>query len=537
MGSFKIHHFELTITQLQFQNTMKKTFTLLCTLIIFSTAGSFSQNQNVPAGSVPFVNYTKSPNDINGSQIGTRYFTHISSSPTFQFAKGFLESCSVTNIGSPVPIPNPGGLFCRNGTIYTWNSSAPFQLWSVDTVTGAQTFIFNLSGIPLPNVTGMTWDGTTVYGVSTNASQSLIFSVNMTTGTCTPVGTPSATCAGAIFLAGRLGVGSGLFSADFVLDNLYKWNKTTGVATLIGPLSISAVTTGDAQFDNTDGRLYWVNGAELRRLDTTGGTTLLCSFGGSATGIAPVYVSPTPPFYSEFCRTGLNLILNDFSLVKDSVLVPNQGGCLVTDVNYKITNLMHSYDGDVSMYAQHLNVGSKIVNRVGGGGANFINTILNDSGLTPIGSGIAPFTGTFRPSNPLTGFNSQSPDGYWKLVLTDTASGDTGVLTAWCIQVTFTCPVGGVQTLEIPNYYSLSQNYPNPFNPSTVIKFTLPEAQNVNLTVFDILGREVISLVNEHKNSGTYEVNFDATELSSGVYFYRLVTDNFSDTKRMLLVK
>ena len=101
----------------------------------------------------------------------------------------------------------------------------------------------------------------------------------------------------------------------------------------------------------------------------------------------------------------------------------------------------------------------------------------------------------------------------------------------------FSCPVGGIQTLELPNYYSLSQNYPNPFNPSTVIKFTLPEAQNVKLTVFDVLGREVISLVNEHRNPGVYEVNFDASELSSGVYFYRLVTDNFSDTKRMLLVR
>jgi len=243
-------------------------------------------------------------------------------------------------------------------------------------------------------------------------------------------------------------------------------------------------------------------------------------------------------FYNEFCRTGIAITLPDNSLVRDSVLVPAQGnGCLVQDVNYKIVNLTHTWDADVRMYAQHLTTGSLIVNQVGGSGDNFINTVLNDSGTVPIASGVPPFTGTFIPSNPLTGFNGQSPDGYWKLVLTDSAAGDTGLLTGWCIQLKWSCPVGGIKSIEIANYFSLSQNYPNPFNPSTVIKFTLPQSQSVKLVVFDILGREVKTLVNEVKNAGVYEVNFDASALSSGVYFYRLVTDNFTDTKRMLLVK
>jgi hypothetical protein len=334
-----------------------------------------------------------------------------------------------------------------------------------------------------------------------------------------------------------------LYSVDIVLDNLYKWNKTSGVATLVGTLGVNANFGQDAQFDNNDGRLYWAaytTGPELRRLDTSGSSSIqLCAYTAQATGIAPIFAPPPPPgIYTEFCRTGISIVLLDNSLVRDSVQVPGicTGGT-VLDVNYKITNLTHTWDSDVRMYAQHLGTGSRIVNWVGGSGDNFINTVLNDSGTTPIASGVAPFTGTFIPSSPLSGFNGLNPDGYWKLVLTDSAAGDTGLLTGWCIQITRTCPIGGIQTIEIPNYYSLGQNYPNPFNPATVIKFTLPESQNVKLVVFDILGREVKTLVNEVRSPGVYEVNFDASGLSSGIYFYRLITDNFTDTRKMLMIK
>jgi hypothetical protein len=85
--------------------------------------------------------------------------------------------------------------------------------------------------------------------------------------------------------------------------------------------------------------------------------------------------------------------------------------------------------------------------------------------------------------------------------------------------------------------YSLEQNYPNPFNPSTKIKFQIPEAGMVSLTVYDILGKEVVSLVNEEKSPGKYELNFDATGISSGIYFYTLRTNNYINTKKMILVK
>lgn len=92
-------------------------------------------------------------------------------------------------------------------------------------------------------------------------------------------------------------------------------------------------------------------------------------------------------------------------------------------------------------------------------------------------------------------------------------------------------------TGEVPNEYSLSQNYPNPFNPNTKIKFAIPKAAFVKLAVYDMLGREVESLVNEQMTAGTYEVNWNAAKLSSGIYMYKIMTNDFRMVKKMSLIK
>jgi hypothetical protein len=88
-----------------------------------------------------------------------------------------------------------------------------------------------------------------------------------------------------------------------------------------------------------------------------------------------------------------------------------------------------------------------------------------------------------------------------------------------------------------PDEYVLNQNYPNPFNPVTVIKYSIPKTELVKLTVYDILGKEIETLVNEVKNPGEYRVDFNASSYTNGVYFYKLTTGNFSQTKKMLFVK
>jgi len=83
----------------------------------------------------------------------------------------------------------------------------------------------------------------------------------------------------------------------------------------------------------------------------------------------------------------------------------------------------------------------------------------------------------------------------------------------------------------------LSQNYPNPFNPSTTIKYQIPRNGYVTLKVYDILGKEVAALVNQQQQSGRYEVNFNAQNLASGVYLYRIRVNDYVAVKKMLLLK
>ena len=89
---------------------------------------------------------------------------------------------------------------------------------------------------------------------------------------------------------------------------------------------------------------------------------------------------------------------------------------------------------------------------------------------------------------------------------------------------------------SVVNEYSLSQNYPNPFNPVTVIKYQIPVSDNVRLNVYDLNGKK-FPLVNEKQNSGFYEVQFDGSKYSSGVYYYMLKKGNFIETRSMILVK
>lgn len=109
----------------------------------------------------------------------------------------------------------------------------------------------------------------------------------------------------------------------------------------------------------------------------------------------------------------------------------------------------------------------------------------------------------------------------------------------WSDSLTVTVPVTGIAENEtnLPIEYALKQNYPNPFNPTTTINYSIPKEGLVTLKVYNILGEEVDILLNEIKQVGNYETNFDASSLSSGIYFYRLKAGDFIETKKMILMK
>ncbi len=99
-------------------------------------------------------------------------------------------------------------------------------------------------------------------------------------------------------------------------------------------------------------------------------------------------------------------------------------------------------------------------------------------------------------------------------------------------------PIGIDNDLSsLPDDITLSQNYPNPFNPTTTIYYTLPKSLFVSLAVYDFHGRKVQMLVDERKQAGLYNVEFEASHLASGIYFYRLQAGDFAQSKRMVLLK
>jgi hypothetical protein len=126
----------------------------------------------------------------------------------------------------------------------------------------------------------------------------------------------------------------------------------------------------------------------------------------------------------------------------------------------------------------------------------------------------------------------------WGVTFTDSCTG-TAVGSSGRI---FRTTTGGVTWVDdrndiLPKQFSLFHNYPNPFNPSTTISYQLTSSSFVTLKVFDLLGREVATLVNEEMKPGRYEKNFDASGLASGVYLYRLQADGFVEVRRLVLVK
>jgi hypothetical protein len=160
--------------------------------------------------------------------------------------------------------------------------------------------------------------------------------------------------------------------------------------------------------------------------------------------------------------------------------------------------------------------------------------------LTPTFSpgNVRVFTGVSDSVLINTTSTSNVPLGLYNVTVTGTESGGPRVHAR-----TYQIRVGNftginITNNEVPKVYSLEQNYPNPFNPSTNIKFGLPKGSMVTLKVFDVLGREVASLLNNQSmQAGNYVYDFNAANIPSGVYFYKLITADFMDVKKMLLVK
>lgn len=149
----------------------------------------------------------------------------------------------------------------------------------------------------------------------------------------------------------------------------------------------------------------------------------------------------------------------------------------------------------------------------------------------------------------VSGSNASTFSYYWNGDYMSIAAHNNKVRPVWVSAVTsttcnlwtaiidtFTIGVKPISS-EVPERFMLYQNYPNPFNPSTSIKYQVKSITHIKLVIFDILGKEIETLVNEKQSPGTYEVSWDGTNYPSGVYYYRLSAENFNETKKMVLLK
>jgi hypothetical protein len=176
--------------------------------------------------------------------------------------------------------------------------------------------------------------------------------------------------------------------------------------------------------------------------------------------------------------------------------------------------------------------------------------INNQSQVVAVGEGGSGTTGPgySKFTMPLDYVSGATPDSAWIQIIIGTGDNDTLHIGSTFLldDLAFEGQATGVMaSIEKPATFALDQNYPNPFNPSTTIRFQVPEASNVRLSVYNVLGEEVAVLLNEQRQAGVYDLKFDAVGFSSGTYFYRIEAQsaagnkggNFVQVRKMTVVK
>ncbi len=263
-----------------------------------------------------------------------------------------------------------------------------------------------------------------------------------------------------------------------------------------------------------------------------------------------VKYTPSSFFIHTVSNEDTETEINDNESSSDSIFIDcSLTNYTISTVDVNIEDIEHPNVSDLEIYL--INTSSNreaiidtLVYQAGGTGQNFIMTKLGDAASISINDGVAPFTGYYKPHQPLTQFAGLSIEGTWILKIYDRASGNEGVLKSWSVDFTLSSQPAGIHdiTAASPDGFLLSQNYPNPFNQVTKIKYDVPQnagnaSQDISLKVYDIKGAEVANLFTGKRLPGTYEVTFDGNDLPGGIYYYKLESGKFTSTRKMVLMK
>jgi len=243
------------------------------------------------------------------------------------------------------------------------------------------------------------------------------------------------------------------------------------------------------------------------------------------------------PFIGGFAMKTPFLVIPAIGTVSSTITLPGSG--TVTSVEL-FMSISHTFCNDLDITLTSPNGQVRDITSDNGGGSDngyltfFVDaapTLVTDAAFMP------PYSNLVRPEVLMGNMGGSATNGTWTLTVTDDLGGDSGVLKGWGIRLNGSLTAIQPVSNNIPIKYNLYQNYPNPFNPVSNIKFDIAKSSNVKLVVYDLLGREVKTLVNEFTQAGQYEVKFDGSNLASGTYFFKIEAGDFTDVKKMILVK
>lgn len=328
---------------------------------------------------------------------------------------------------------------------------------------------------------------------------------------------------------GNLIAGGSFYRAGGVMANaIAKWNGSTWSPLGSGMSGYVNAVDSYPTIDST-GKHYTLYAGGL--FNTAGGI--------SANNIARWTETDTSVKLIKINKSNLNKPIPPNGTVYDSASRPfyNISSSFVNNVSVNLDSVLCPVSSDLEVELIHQSVDDTLIYNTGDSDSNYTGTTLDDNGM-PLSLGFAPFTGFFKPYKTLSQFNNHDPGSNWILKIHNKGTG-TGTLKAWTLNIAYSYNPIGITPVssDVPKSFSLRQNYPNPFNPGTVINFNISSAVFVNITVYDILGREVKTLVNEQLMPGTYKTDWNAENFVGGIYFYKMRAGNYSETRKMVLLK
>ncbi len=263
-----------------------------------------------------------------------------------------------------------------------------------------------------------------------------------------------------------------------------------------------------------------VEGVEITEADTTELNVTLYSSSG-------VY---------EYTSTSEPVLIPDGGQAQMTLDVPTNVTILDLDVQVNIT---HTWLGDISVFliSPAPDLDTVLLFDIAGdvGGENLTNTRFDDEAAQTLSQGTAPYTGSFRPVDSLRQYDGIPSNGTWTLFVVDSALIDSGYIQNFTLYITGTLDAKD-PVIPHPSSFILSA-YPNPFNSTTQFSFELNRPAHVELTVFDILGRHVATLLNENRPAGSQLVAFNADALPSGIYIARLSALGQTRLHKVVLLK